>query len=189
MLLRPWFLWLWPSAHLHRWVCWLSSAFWQYTYRFAMGFRLREFSGQSSTLIMWSLNQVSVLLAVWKEWKGANLFFSLVCVFVDCFDLVFFAIFERFFQNGEVSITSFQYFYSANWMNEGRMNEGTKQWQVIDHMTRPSNVWNRQTCEVLGCFVDWSSLKASVIRLYRGCTSVCSFHWFYVLFCFWNSIK
>ncbi len=55
-------LWWWPSAHLHCWVWCLSS-------RFSVDFRSGEFAGQSSTVTLWSLNQLLVPLA---EWAGAE---------------------------------------------------------------------------------------------------------------------
>ncbi len=39
-------------------------------HRFSMGFRSGEFAGQSSTVIPWSLNQLSVPLAVWAGAKS-----------------------------------------------------------------------------------------------------------------------
>ncbi len=58
-----------PSGHLHCWVWCLTSSSWQNP-RFSTRFRSGEFSGQSSTVTPWSLNQLLVPLAVWAGAKS-----------------------------------------------------------------------------------------------------------------------
>ncbi len=53
VVLKPRFLWPWPSAHLYFLVSCFSFSSWQYS-RDSLGFRSGEFAGQSSTPTPWS---------------------------------------------------------------------------------------------------------------------------------------